>query len=99
MKKYFIVLSIINKSPNDVTLSYLKNGQLMEQDIKGNATIRISVTITSSKQPEDVGFKVFQKETDSPMVINGSDLLMIRPMENATTTSVVVNDGTYNFYC
>ena len=98
MKKYYIVLSIVNKSPSDVTLSYLKNGQIMEQDIKGNATIRISVTITSSKQPDDVGFKVFQKGTNSPMVINGSDSLIVRPMENATTNLVVVNDGTLNFY-
>ena len=101
MKKYYIVLSIVNKSPSDVTLSYLKNGQIMEQDIKGNATIRISVTITSSKQPDDVGFKVFQKGTNSPMVINGSDSLIVRPMENATTNLVVVNDGTFckRYFC
>ena len=83
-------LSISNQSPKDVTISYLENGQLKEQDIPKNGQGSISLSFTSSQQPPAIEFKAFEKGTSNVVKLNGNDNLVVVPMEQLTPVSVTI---------
>ena len=96
-KTYYISLSITNQSPEDVTLSFLENGQLKEEDVPKSAVGSIMMTFTSKVQPGLVEFKAFKKGTATVVQLNGTDSIQVAPTESLRTIPVFIS-GTGEFF-
>ncbi len=94
-KNYYVALLLTNQSPNDVTVSYLRNGELKEQDIPKLAASRITINFTSQQQPSAVEFKAFVKNTSDILKINGSESISITPTEQIEVITANIGTGLF----
>ena len=95
-RTYYISLSISNKSPDDVTLSFLEEGQLKEEDIPKSSVGSIMMTFTSNAQPPQVEFKAFKMGTATAVMLNGTESLKVTPTENIVTIPVAIGSGRFS---
>ena len=91
-------LTVINQSPDDVTISYFNNNTLQEEDIPKGSVGSIS---TSSGpvfvQPADIVFKAFEKGTSTIVKINGTDSIKVTPSRGVINIPVYIGDGKFQF--
>ncbi len=79
----------------EVTISYLRNGQLKEKNIPKLAAGRITMNFTSAQQPSAVEFKAFINGTNDAVNINGTDSLWVTPSLAMESTTAVIGQGSY----
>lgn len=79
-----------------MTLSFLEDGKLKEEDIPKSSVGSIMVTFTSTVQPSDMEFKAFLKGTGTAVKVNGTDSIKVTPTESLITVPVVIGDGVFS---
>lgn len=91
-------LTVINQSPDDVTISYFNNNTLQEEDIpKGSVGSISTLSAPVSFQPADVVFKAFKKGTSTIVKINGTDSIKVTPTIGEINIPVYIGEGTFGF--
>ncbi len=86
-------LSLTNQSPKDVTLSYLENGILKEDNVTAGSVGSVMMSFTSTTQPPAVEFKAFEMGTANAVKLNGQESISISPTVTLETVSVVIGEG------
>lgn len=82
-----------NQSPDDVTISYLANGEMREQNITKYSVSNLMVSLTSDGQPGDITFKAFKQGTNTVVRMNGMDSLIVTPTEAINTILATIGEG------
>ena len=92
-KTYYVSLSISNQSPDDITVSFLEDGELKERNISRSSVGSIMIAISSNVPPPHVEFRAFIKGTGTSVMLNGTESLNVMPTENQVPIPVLVGNG------
>ncbi len=66
---------------------------MKEQNVSKGVVAGITLTITSSSQPDYVEFKAFEIGTNNVVKMNGNDTIFVTPTKEFNTVQVLLEGG------